>query len=186
MSTVTARLRRWFGPAEPAATAREAPGPAAFVALTRPHHARLLQLGLALCGDPDQAADLVQETLLKAFVAQRRFRDGAAPYPWLARILRNLHLDQRRSAAARREISDPHPREATSAAPHPLEALEQAEQAARLHRAIARLPPEMALTITLVDLQGLSYAEAAAATEVPVGTVRSRLSRARNQLRSLL
>ena len=44
----------------------------------------------------------------------------------------------------------------------------------------------MALTITLVDLQGRSYAEAAAATEVPVGTVRSRLSRARNQLRSLL
>ena len=175
----------WFGRLlgdRPAAS----PDPDAFVTLTEPHHARLYQAALGLCGDRDQAADLTQEALVKAFLAFHRFREGAPPYPWLVRILRNVHLDQVRSAHARRETvrstapDPPDPRRG------PLATVLAAEEVDAVHRAIAALPEEFALVITLVELQGLSYEEVADAAGIPIGTVRSRLYRARERLRQRL
>jgi len=157
--------------------------PEAYATLTRPVQARLLQAARALCGDPDLAADLTQEALVRGFVAFDRFRSGAPIYPWLARILRNVFLDHVRSAPVRRELRPETLPEPPSHGPSPLQALEATERAARVHAAISRLPADLALVVTLVDLQGLGYAEAAEILEIPVGTVRSRLSRARARLR---
>ncbi|NOY26134.1 MAG: RNA polymerase sigma factor [Oligoflexia bacterium] len=157
-----------------------------YVELTRPVHARLFQAAVALCGDRDMAADLTQDALVKGYLAFERFRPDAPVYPWLARILKNVFLDQVRSAPARREQPMPEALDPESGGPGPLDELVAAERARIVHEAIARLPPDFALVITLVDLQGLDYADAAAVLELPVGTVRSRLSRARTRLRKLL
>jgi len=163
----------------------ERPDPLGFTEQTRPLHGRLLQAARALCGDADLASDLAQETLVKAYRAWGTFTPGTPAYPWLARILRNVFIDHVRSAKVRREV----PLEDEARLPAdgtPLEGLLTAERVTALYAAIAQLPAEMALVITLVDLQGLSYAEVAQITEVPVGTVRSRLSRSRDRLRALL
>lgn len=175
----------WFGRLLGGSPQR-APDPDAFVALTAPHHARLYQTALGLCGDRDQAADLTQEALVKAFLAFDRFREGAPPYPWLVRILRNVHLDEVRSAHARRETIQATAPDPPDPRPGPLASVVAAEEIDAVHAAIARLPEEFALVITLVDLQGLTYEDVAEAVEIPIGTVRSRLYRARERLRILL
>lgn len=158
----------------------------AFVAATREEQRRLLRLARALTGDEALAEDLVQDALVRAWLARDRFREGARPYPWLARILRNAFLDHVRSARVRRERPTEAPPERASPEPSPLDAVESRRRAAAVRDAVSRLPPDMALVVTLVDLDGMDYAEAAEVLDIPVGTVRSRLSRARRRLRGLL
>jgi RNA polymerase sigma-70 factor (ECF subfamily) len=156
-----------------------------YAALTRPLFRRLYQAALALCGNPELAADLTQEALVRGFESFTTFRDGAPAYPWLARILRNIFLDHVRSARVRREVplaGQPEP----SWTGDPLSEVLAAERTRLVVSAISKLPPEFALVVTLVDLQGLTYAEVAAISEVPIGTVRSRLARGRARLRDLL
>ncbi len=160
--------------------------PRDFAALTAPLHGRLYQAARVLCGDPVEAEDLAQEALVRGLRAFHRFDHDAALYPWLLRILRNTYLDEVRSARARRLTLPAVPPDPADPGAGPEEALEAEQAAARVHRALATLPPDQALVVTLVDLQGLGYGEAAQALGLPVGTVRSRLSRARDRLRHAL
>jgi RNA polymerase sigma-70 factor (ECF subfamily) len=170
---------------------------AAFVAATRPYHARLFRIARSLAPREADAADLTQEALARAFVAYDGFRDGAPILPWLARILRNVFLDGLKTGAARHEVlCDESPDSGARAADawqadgseagQPLAALERAELAQILGAALEALDAPQRLIVILCDVEGFSYEEAAEAAGIPVGTVRSRLSRARAELRRRL
>ncbi len=160
--------------------------PEAYAELCAPYQRRLYQVALGMAGDPDQAADLAQEALVRGFRSLHGFKPGAPLYPWLLRIMRNIWIDELKSARGRREVPMERSMETAGHAADPLASVLESERSVALHRAIASLPPEFAMTITLFDLQGMSYEEVARATGVPVGTVRSRLHRARDRLRVLL
>jgi RNA polymerase sigma-70 factor (ECF subfamily) len=137
---------------------------------------------LSLTGKSDRADDLVQETLMKAWAAHQSFVEGSNIRAWLFTILRNVYFtDLRRK---RREVEDVDGQHAASIAG-------PGEQAAHLdmsdfHIALARLPADQREVLTLVGASGFSYEEAADICGVAVGTIKSRLNRARTRLASIL
>ena len=164
---------------------------AQFVKLTEPYYGRLLRIAVAMCKERDLAADLTQETLLKAFLALDNFRPGAPVLPWLTRILRNVFIDTLRTGRARHEVAE-HQLKTESANPvglarsgtmTPLAQVEQSQLSTWLQEELSALPCSQQLLIVLCDVEGFTYQEAAEAAGVPVGTVRSRLSRGRESLR---
>ena len=164
---------------------------ARFMRVTGPHHARLLRLARALCGDADRAADLTQETLIRAFKAFHRFRPNAPALPWLRRIMKNLHLDMVKSGRARFEVAQHQQRDdredpcdaAAADAPSPLLLAERAQLTQWACEALAELSDEQQQVLILCDMEALSCREAAELIGLPAGTVRSRLFRGREQLR---
>ena len=165
-----------------------------FIELTRPHHAPLQRIARALCHDRDIAADLTQETLIKAFRAFDRIDTSKPMLPWLARILRNVYLDTLKTSRARHEIAA-HERAETADDPYaqiahptadPLAELERTELRHWLREEVDALDPDQRLVIILCDIEEFGYEDAAQVAGVPIGTVRSRLSRARARLRARL
>jgi RNA polymerase sigma-70 factor (ECF subfamily) len=169
--------------------------PAAFEELVTPLLQPAYQLAVRLLGDRDLAEDVTQEALVKAFTGIRGFRGQARLATWLFRIVHNACTDALRHRARRpslslysagREEEEGRPGDPPDPAPGPEErAMEQAGREAIL-RAVAALPPEFRAVVVLRDVQGLSYEEIAAITGVTLGTVKSRLHRARAALRSAL
>jgi RNA polymerase sigma-70 factor (ECF subfamily) len=149
----------------------------------------LYRVALSLTRHPADAQDLVQDTLLRAYRAIDRF-DGRHPRAWLLTILRNTHRNRQR---ARRPELFHDPDEAlahlASAEPGAGDAADAAMAAsfdAVVEAALRDLPEQQRRVVGLVDIDGLTYEEAATVLEVPVGTVMSRLHRARRRLRSRL
>lgn len=129
---------------------------------------------LAHLVDPDSADDLTQEVYLRAMRAAPRFRGDAGALTWLLAIARHVAADEiRRRQRARRHAPGPmhEPREDESHA-----------GALAVRELIAGLDPDRRAAFVLTQLLGCSYAEAAVVLEVPVGTIRSRVARAREQL----
>ncbi len=126
------------------------------------------------CGDPALAEDLAQETACRALAARATFREGAPARPWLVRILHNTWVSYLRKH--RTEVALP-PELAAPAPPR---------DGAFVARALDTLPAAQREVLVLVDLEEASYAEAADALRIPVGTVMSRLHRARLALRARL
>ncbi|MFP5346947.1 MAG: RNA polymerase sigma factor SigM [Actinomycetes bacterium] len=155
--------------------------PAAFPELVRRHQQRLWAVALRTLGDPDDAADALQDALLSAFRSAASYRGEAAVTTWLHRVVVNACLDRARRSRGRRTVPLP---EAAPAAPGDEPA--EAELRVDLVRALARLPEHQRVAVVLVDLQDLSVAEAAAVLGVPPGTVKSRCSRGRAALAQLL
>ena len=149
-----------------------------------------------MVGDAEDARDIAQETFLRAWTNLRSFEGTAAFGTWLHSIAINqVRSEMRRRSAAKRGSpgsldamggEDDSPFEPASGAPGAPEALSTREDVARLRRAIAHLDPEQRETLVLREFQGMSYEEIAEVTGVPTGTVRSRLFRARNELRERL
>jgi RNA polymerase sigma-70 factor (ECF subfamily) len=169
----------------------------AFDTLARMYAPRLFRLAIRLTGRREDAEDLVQETLVKALPALKRFEGRARLSTYLVRALSNLWKNRLRSRSRSRLVDwfraarggeDDAPREvlAVDPAPSPLERLEQQDRAAEVRRCVERLEPNRRLTLLLREVEELSYEEIAEMTGVPVGTVRSRLARARDDLRGLL
>lgn len=137
---------------------------------------------LSLTGKADKADDLVQETVMKAWVAHQSFLEGSNMRAWLFTILRNAYFtDLRRK---KREVEDVNGQHAASIAV-------SGEQAARVDMAdfqiaLRKLPADQREVLTLVGASGFSYEEAAEICGVAVGTIKSRLNRARNRLADLL
>ena len=161
-----------------------------YLRITRPFHERLHRIALSLCRDPDLAADLTQEALVRAFKSFDNFRTEAPVLPWLARILRNIHLDLLKSGRARYEIADHqtgHGKDQYEFAPgsmqDPLSCVEQSQLLGWLQEELAVLDKDHQLIIILCDMEGFTYQEAADVAGIPIGTVRSRLSRSREKLR---
>ncbi|MCR5878154.1 sigma-70 family RNA polymerase sigma factor [Phenylobacterium sp. J367] len=147
------------------------------------HLPQMLRYARALVRDASAAEDLVQSALERAHARRATFRDGADLRAWLLAILHNAFVSaerSRRAAAAR---------DAAAARTAPVAAEPVQEHAADLQlvqAAFRRLSPEHRAVLHLVAVEGLSYPVAAAALEIPVGTVMSRLSRARAALRAEL
>ena len=145
----------------------------------------LYRIAYAWCHDPALADDLVQETLSKAWARRAQLRDEAALKGWMVSIMNHCWLDHLRS---RRDFDnvDDWQDELVSNADSPEACCNREEVVACVRAAGARLPLGQRQVLTLVDLEEFGYAEVAGILDIPVGTVMSRLSRARASLKNLL
>lgn len=139
----------------------------------------LRRYALALCGDPAQADDLVQDCLERALRKRHLWRPGGRLRAWLFRMLYRLYLNQRASAPRRREVTDPDAGQDQAVAPRQ----EDHAECLRALEDLDRLPTEQRAALLLVALENPGYREAARILGIKVGTLRSRLSRARETLR---
>jgi len=167
----------------------------AFDTLVRRYQRQTVNLAYRLLGDLDAAHDVAQEAFVCAYRALGKFRGAARFSTWLYRIVYNLCLDElnrrrRRSAehsldnfyaaddSPMLDVPDPNPDPAEEVAVRLLQR--------EIRRAVARLSPTHRAVLVMYDLQGLSYEEIAEVLRCPLGTVKSRLSRARLALRAEL
>ncbi|MEO7717804.1 MAG: sigma-70 family RNA polymerase sigma factor [Capsulimonas sp.] len=172
---------------------------AEFGRIARDTQARLLRAARRMAmGDDDRAADLVQNALVRGYEAflQGRFTPGSNAYAWLLRIMTNDYINSYRHSkkwdagidvdtlTRGGEIAPPSAHAASEDRPDT--ALLSGIMDEELERALASLSEPLRMCVMLVDVEGLDYAEAAAALEIPIGTVRSRLSRARMMLHAQL
>lgn len=164
---------------------------AAFEAEALPHLDTVYRVGRRLAGEDTLAEDLVQETMLKAFRSWHQYRPGTNVRAWLLTILRHTFINQYRRAKRRAvevDVTEIEPytvfRDVRDADPegHFFDTIVDDE----VLRAIDALPDEFREALVLSDMEGLTYAEIANVTEVPVGTVKSRLFRARQALQRQL
>jgi RNA polymerase sigma-70 factor (ECF subfamily) len=153
-----------------------------FEATALPFARPLYATALRITGRAEDALDLVQETFLRAYRTFDNFTPGTNPKAWLFTILRSVSANRWRRE--RRQpltvsLEDWESRFGPLAAQGPAAGDAPRED---VSRALERLPQDFRLTILLVDVEGLTYEETAAALACPVGTVRSRLARARRAL----
>jgi len=151
---------------------------------------RIRRFARSMCANPADADDLAQEALLKAYLALHGYRFQAAFSTWLFRVVRNTCIDHARQSATRTRALNEAVRvsedDAARAQALPDEALQRAELSALLWDALRALPVEFRTAVVLFDVEGLSHEEVAAVEGVALGTVKSRLSRGRAQLRAWL
>jgi RNA polymerase sigma-70 factor (ECF subfamily) len=168
---------------------------AACARLVHDHQRMVYQLGLNLLGDPQEALDLSQDVFLLVFRTLSQFRGQSSLRTWIYRIVVNQASNRQRwwrrrhrssqvpleeYAATRGELPEPR-RDA-----QPDRVLQQRETAGRVWEALGRLPFDQRTVIILREIDGLSYEEIAATLGLAVGTVKSRLARARTTLRQTL
>ena len=147
-----------------------------------PHMRAAYSLARWLVRNDHDAEDIVQESFLKAYKAQESFRGGETK-TWMLAIVRNTAMDflRRCKSSATTTLDEPgyEPRDDS---PDPERALLEQSRRDRVRQAISQLEPEFREAIVLREIEGLSYKEIAAVLNIPMGTVMSRLSRARNLL----
>lgn len=161
---------------------------AAFAQLVARYRGRLIALARRMLarnpGDPDEAEDVAQEVFVAAYDRRATFRSGEAFRPWLYRIAVNRCLDRLRARTRRptweglADLPDP-----IALSTGPLDTLLAGEWEAHLQAAVAALAPKHRAVFILRHLDDLTYEEIAAATNLPLGTVKTYLFRARAQLR---
>lgn len=161
-----------------------------FEAVALDHLSSVWRVALALGGSEAEAEDLTQETYLRAYERFRTFRPGTNCRAWLLTILRHLAADRYRSAPREAALEEPDSLEDRPAAASP-PAIENEEAFLDLfgdevNAFLRRLSGEGRTALLLCDVEGLSYAEIAHVLDCPVGTVRSRIHRARAFLRERL
>ncbi|MDQ2986095.1 MAG: sigma-70 family RNA polymerase sigma factor [Armatimonadota bacterium] len=165
-----------------------------FERLVAAYERRIFNVALKLTGNTDDAADLTQETFLRAFKSLGNFRGDSAKYTWLYRILVNLNKDRIGREVRRRERETSMdsggaaygPVDLADAGETPIREAELTETRGALAEAIQALPDGYRECVVLRDVEGLSYDEIAEVMEITVEAVRSRLARARQQLRQRL
>jgi RNA polymerase sigma-70 factor (ECF subfamily) len=142
----------------------------------------LRAFAVSLCGDKERADDLVQETLFKAWNHLESFKEGTNLKAWLFTILRNTYFSERRKR--RREVEDADGAYAARLASHPTQHGHMDMQDFRA--ALTQLPDDQREALILVGAAGFSYEEAAEISSCAVGTIKSRVNRARNRLAGIL
>jgi RNA polymerase sigma factor (sigma-70 family) len=175
------------------AAARQGDVPA-FNRLVLAYQGLAYNVAFRILGDSDAAADATQEAFLSAFKALGAYRGGSFK-AWLLRIVTNACYDQMRARQRRPstplddmtgEDDEGEPREFVNGAEGPENHALRHELGRLIQRGVLTLPADQRITLVLSDVQGLSYEEIAEATDANVGTVKSRLSRARARLRDYL
>jgi RNA polymerase sigma-70 factor (ECF subfamily) len=145
---------------------------------------RLRRFARGLAGSASEADDLVQAACERALARSHQFQEGTRFDSWMFRIVQTIWIDQLRAREVRKEDGDvPEERLGTDA---PVRSIEARLALAEVRLAVERLPPDQRMTLMLVTVEGLSYREAAAVAGVPVGTIMSRLARARIALQQQL
>ena len=170
----------------------------AFEALVEKYQKRMLNIAYRMIGDYEEACEVVQDAFLSAYRAIRKFRGEARFSTWLFSIVTNTSKNRlkQRKTQLRREgpsIDDPvvnedgeSPREFPTQEPSLLEKLEKKEVQAKVQKCIEGLEEEYREVLVLRDIQGFSYDEIRDILKIPDGTVKSRLSRARDALKDSL
>jgi len=170
-----------------------------FDLLMRGHVRPLYRYAYRWTGDVDQAEDLVQETLTRLYSELPRLRQIEQIRPWAARVMYRIFVDQLRRARRSPVVyvgrsgvtgecleGEDEPVEAGDEAWNPEVLTDQAFELERITAAWARLHEQHRVVLSLHEIEGYSLDEVAHIIEVPVGTAKSRLNRARNRLRTLL
>jgi RNA polymerase sigma-70 factor (ECF subfamily) len=155
----------------------------AFTLIVRRHRDRLWAVALRTTGDPEDAADALQEALISAMRHAASFRGDAKLSTWLHRIVVNACLDRLRRRASHPTSALPDDDHAPSTG---RDDFDDRDTATDVHAALATLPPEQRAAIVLVDIEGYPVEQVAAMLDVPTGTVKSRCARGRAKLVPLL
>ena len=161
----------------------------AFGQLVQLHQNRLFNAMAHFCGNATEAEDVVQEAFLQAYLKLAKFQQNSQFYTWLYRIAHNAAISRKRrrrveaSVDKNREDTGLEPVDAGDA---PGDRMIREEQAAQVHQALATLSDEHREILILREMDGCDYEQIAETLDINVGTVRSRLHRARMQLRERL
>ncbi len=154
--------------------------------LVKRHTRRVFALAYRFTGRVDEAEDLTQEIFVKVYQTLDRYRAGEGSLTaWLMAVARNQAIDQyrRRRQERQRRVENPELIDTMASGEEgPLPGLEREERVRLVHRGLRALPPDLRLPLILCDLQGLPYDEIAATLQLPLGTVKSRINRARLEL----
>lgn len=156
--------------------------PGAFEALVRDHAGAVFGFVLRRVGDRSRAEDLAQETFLRAWRAREGFRGEATSRAWLMAIASNVIRDDARRRRRRPEEVEPAFGDVPATGADPAARAEHAEAIERLREALGQMNPAHREIFLLRERDGLSYAEIARVLRVPIGSVMSGLSRARERL----
>jgi RNA polymerase sigma-70 factor (ECF subfamily) len=167
----------------------------AYNALVRKHEERAYKFAFRLTRDPEEAADVVAEAFVRVFNALPNFRSQSTFTTWLYRILTNCFLDLKKKDKGKHNVSldsalqtdeNEVQRQIEDPAGSPQDDFEKAERERKFQRAVRRLPEYQRALVVMYHAEQMSYEEISTAMDLPVGTVKSRLNRARLSLRELL
>lgn len=160
--------------------------PVAFQELVRPHIPKLRRLAYTYCRNWDEADDVAQDSLLKAYRSFHTYEARSAISTWLYSVTRSVCNDwyRRKRSSRATDTTELSPEQSDTADTQEY-LLEQKSEVERLWQAIHTLPEEFRVPLVLSDVEGLAYEEIARMESIPIGTVRSRLSRARRKLSDL-
>jgi len=167
-------------------------GAANFEEIVYNYQDRVYNLSYQLTGNHNDAQDLAQEVFVRAYTGLSKFRHEAELGTWLHRITVNLYLNLKRKVSRHPTVSLDTPlpteegevkREVAASGVDPLEAVEKLELKGTVHRALRQLPSEYQAVLVLRELQDYSYEEIASLLGCSLGTVKSRLNRARQAMR---
>ncbi len=165
---------------------------ASFEALLKPHLDRLYRMAFRLTGNQPEAEDLFQDVLIKVFPRLDDLIEIEAPGPWLCRIMYNHFIDNRRRFARQRVVAvaeDQLPGEgiaSVAGGSSPEQDAVQDDNIIQLEEALEQLSEEHRLVVMLHDCEGYKLIEIQDLTDTPVGTLKSRLHRARARLRDII
>jgi RNA polymerase sigma-70 factor (ECF subfamily) len=162
----------------------------AFSELVRRYQDRLYNAVFRFLNDAEDAQDVTQEAFISAWQALGRFKGDAKFFTWIYRIAINHAIDLRRKQKVGQSLEVRLNEElvpvAASPSNRPEDAAERRDEAEKLRKALDLLSPEHRMVLILKEIDGMKYEEMADALEVPIGTIRSRLHRARLELREIL
>ena len=150
-----------------------------FAELVRAYQADVWRLARHLLRDPAAADDVAQDTFVRAYRFLSRYRGDSKFSTWLFSIARNCALDEIRRSGRNRKVAERVGAQPSEPTPQPIRRLE-------IREALQELPVELREPVVVIDMLGASYKEASEVLGTPVGTVKSRVHRAREQLAQLL
>jgi RNA polymerase sigma-70 factor (ECF subfamily) len=156
--------------------------PDAFTEIVRRHRDRLWAVALKTTGDPEDAADALQDALISAYRRASQFRGDSQVTTWLHRIVVNACLDRMRRRTTRPTVPLPVEEETGIPLPDPEDRIARRELQIDIASALAELPEDQREAVALVDIEGWSVEQAALMLGCPAGTVKSRCSRGRAKL----
>jgi RNA polymerase sigma-70 factor (ECF subfamily) len=158
----------------------------AFEAFVRMHQDRIYNLCRYMLQDPRNAQDAAQDAFLKAYRGLKDFRPDSSLYTWIYRIAVTTCLDYKRKSYREALRNEPLAEDLPSKEPFPDQLYVSRESTKAIHLALQKLPEKLRAAIVLREIEELSYDETAQILRTSIGTVKSRISRGREQLRHLL
>ena len=160
--------------------------PSAFEEIVRRHQDRIYNLCRYMLQDSRDAQDAAQDAFVKAYTSLKGFKPDASLYTWLYRIAVNTCLDYKRKSRPEQAEDESVIDDLASTEPSPEQRYQSKEIGQSIQLALQKLPESLRTAIVLKEIEELSYEEIAAVLDTSLGTVKSRISRAREDLRRLL
>ena len=160
--------------------------PSAFEAILLTHQDRIYNLCCYMLQDPEDAQDAAQDVFLKAYRRLKDFRPDSSLYTWIYRIAVTTCLDYKRKSRRESLRNEPLAEDLPSDEPFPDQLYESRASMEAIQLALQKLPDKLRAAIVLREMEGLSYEEITEVLHISLGTVKSRISRAREEIRRLM